>query len=118
MGMKERIVEIHRGLIYHGRHFSQKRDETVLQKADDAILALFPSLDDFVVERECDGVEHKYMDSPYSCCNGTGKITRPLTWEDVPHIINNYFMFLKHYHLREEPTVTLPDGGRVRRKEK
>ena len=75
-------------------------------------------LADFVVERECDGIEHKYMDSPYSCCNGTGKITRPLTWEDVPHIINNYFMFLKHYHLREEPTVTLPDGGRVRRKEK
>ena len=74
-------------------------------------------LADFVVERECDGIEHKYMDSPYSCCNSTGKITRPLTWKDVSHLLNNTInITIEGKDMGTYICMEFPDGGRGKKR--
>jgi len=43
--MEEKIVEVIKSLIYHGRHFSPKRDDIVIQKALEYLVQLLSTVD-------------------------------------------------------------------------
>ena len=89
-----------------------------------------PSLDEWEVERECETCKPEFINpitTPLGVCpdcwdsykrKNTGEITRPLTWEDVPHLLNNTInITIEGKDMGTFICLEFPDGGRVRRKE-
>jgi len=81
---------------------------------------LVPSLDDWEVVRECHNVGtegHNHPANPCPVCKGTGTITHPLVWEDVPKLLNNTMdITIEGKNMGTYICMELPDGEKVRRK--